>query len=332
MAVPEPRFSLGFDLGGTKLRGIVLDPADHSVLAERTVPTVFAEDALLETLITLTGDLGAAVGAGPGPGSFATAGLGAPGLVDRDGVLRYGANLPGVVDAPLAARLAERIGVPIVADNDATCAAWAEHRIGAARGHSDAVVITLGTGIGAGLIADGTLLRGRNGFAGEPGHMVIDPAGPPCPCGRRGCWERLASGTALGRMGREAVRGNRAGRVLEAAGGEVDSVRGEHVSIAARAGDTDAIEILDRFCWWVAAGIANLVALLDVEVVVISGGLAESGDLLIEPIRRHFAEQLYGVERRPRVGILTAALGSDAGAIGAALLGLDRSAPGDVQA
>ncbi len=121
-------------------------------------------------------------------------GLGAPGLVDRTGTLRYGPNLPGVIDFDFATALTDRVGRPATVDNDATCAAWGEHERGAARGCNHSVTVTLGTGIGAGITVKGELLRGANGFAGEPGHMVVDPDGPLCPCGRRGCWERYASG------------------------------------------------------------------------------------------------------------------------------------------
>lgn len=323
---------LGFDLGGTKLGGIVFDADRGEILARRSVPTVFSEDGLIDAIAALADDLldGLRTEHGHDP-VIASAGIGAPGLVDRAGVLRYGANLPGVLDAPFAARLADRLGIPVAADNDATCAAIAEHRIGSARGVGDAVILTLGTGIGGGFVSGGRLIRGANGFGGEPGHMVVDPSGPLCPCGRRGCWERFASGTALGRMAREAVAAGRGARILQAAGGSVEAVVGEHVSIAAATGDPHALEVLEGFAWWVAAGIANLVALLDPELVVLSGGLVDVGDLLLAPVRRCFTDQVYGGDRRPGVRIELATTGSAAGAIGAALIGLDRR-PGDVQA
>lgn len=323
MATVTHELALGFDLGGTKLAGALVDPATGTVLARTQVPTVFEEDRLVDEMVGLADVLSTMLPDGI-QGRIACAGLGAPGLVDRDGVLRYGANLPGVLDAPLALGLSQRLNVPVAAENDATCAAWAEHRVGAARGHAHALIITLGTGIGGGIIADGQLVRGGNGFAGEPGHMVIDPAGPECPCGRRGCWERLGSGTALGRMGREAVAAGRGEAILRAADGAVDAIVGEHVSRAAAAGDADAQQIMERFGWLVAAGTANLVALLDSRIVVLSGGLADLGELLMEPVRRHFAGLVYGGERRPTVAIEAARLGSAAGVIGAALLGVER--------
>ncbi len=150
------------------------------------------------------------------------------------------------------------------------------------------VLVTLGTGIGGGLIVGDELVRGAAGFAGEPGHMVVDPNGPPCPCGRRGCWERYASGSGLGRLGREAAEAGRAGAVVALAGGDPEAVRGEHVTAAAAGGDPEALAVMADFAWWVALGMANLVNLLDPEVVIIGGGLAEAGELLLGPTRAAF--------------------------------------------
>jgi glucokinase len=247
-------------------------------------------------------------------------GVGLAGLVDDDGVLRFGPNLPGIVAFPFAARLRERLGVPIVVDNDATTAMWAELQLGAARGAREAVLVTLGTGIGGGYVTGGRLQRGAHGFAGEPGHMVVDPRGPLCPCGRRGCWERFASGSGLGRLARDAAAAGRAGAVVDLAGGDPEAVRGEHVTAAALAGDRGALAILREFGWWVALGIANLVNVLDPEVVVVGGGLAEAGELLLSPVRERFAELVLAPEHRPPVRIAAAELGERAGAVGAALL------------
>src|SRR5207248_1383416 len=150
--------------------------------------------------------------------------------------------------------------------NDATCATWGERQMGAARGRDDVAVVTLGTGIGGGFVLGGRLYRGANGFAGEVGHMIVDPKGPPCPCGRRGCWERFASGSGLARLAREAAESGRGHRLVELAGGDVEAVRGEHVTRAAAEGDAEAIQVFRDFGWWAALGIANLVNTLDPEV------------------------------------------------------------------
>ncbi len=310
----------GLDLGGTKLLGVLLDPTsgEGPLLVER-VPTPAGAGAVSEALIGLgktlmaraSGELGREV---------AAVGLGAPGLVDRSGTLRYGPNLPGIVDIELADVLRDGLGLPATVDNDATCAAWGEHERGAARGCNHSITITLGTGIGAGITVKGEVLRGANGFAGEPGHMVVDPAGPLCPCGRRGCWERYASGSGLGRLAREAAHAGFAERVVELAGGDAEDVKGEHVTKAAAEGDGQAVLVIARFAWWVALGIANVVNLLDSEIVVLGGGLAEAGELLMEPTRAAYQELVLAADHRPAVPIVVAELGEQAGAIGAALL------------
>lgn len=315
----------GFDLGGTKLGGIVVEPDGTTPLFEDRRPSPEGIDGVVDGVADLTGALlaGAEAAVG-GPVTLVAAGLGAPGLVDRSGTLRFGPNLPGVVDAPLADLLAERLGVPVAVDNDATCAAWAEHERGAARRANHSITITLGTGIGAGITVKGEVLRGAHGFAGEPGHMVVDPHGPLCPCGRRGCWERYGSGSGLGRLAREAVEAGRGTRLLELAEGDVDRVKGELVSQAAAEGDPEALEVVRRFAWWVALGIANLVNILDSERIVIGGGLVDAGDVLLDPVRAAYLELVLGADYREEVPILAAELGSKAGAWGAALLAMAR--------
>jgi glucokinase len=322
--VPGGDLVCGLDLGGTKLLALVADPA--------AAPEPVAVVKVPRPVSDVVGGLAAAArtvidqaeAAEPGR-QVSAVGLGLPGLVDRSGVFRYGANLPGVVGLPVAEQLAARLGLPVVVDNDATCAGWAEHERGAARGCNHSITITLGTGIGAGLTVKGEVLRGAHGYAGEPGHMVVDPAGPTCRCGRSGCWEQFASGSALGRFGREAVAAGRGAAVLAAAGGVVGEVRGEHVVAAAGAGDTDARAVMDQFGWWVALGIANLVNVLDSEIVVLGGGLVAAGDLLLEPVRRAHHELLMGADHREVVPIVAATLGERAGAWGAALLAAART-------
>jgi glucokinase len=218
---------------------------------------------------------------------------GAPGLVDRNGVLRAAPNLIGVAEMPIRDMLVERLGVPVTVDNDATCATEAEWRHGAATGASDALLITLGTGIGGGVVSGGVLQRGANGFMSEPGHMVVDPNGPPCVCGRRGCWERYASGSGLGHLAREAAIAGQLADVVALAGGDAEAVRSEHLIRAASEGNPGAIAVLDAFAWWVALGLVNLANLLDPALIVVGGGLIEAAELLLEPIRRLYEGLLY---------------------------------------
>ena len=315
-----PSLAAGLDLGGTKVLGRVLHPADpRRALAEARVDTPRGGDAIVAAMVDLVGRLDDQLGAA-GHAPVAAVGLGAAGLVDTEGVLRTAPNLPGVVEFPFGAALGAALGRPVRVENDATTATLAEHRLGAGRGASDLVLVTLGTGIGSGVIAGGELQRGAHGFAGEAGHMLVDPHGPPCPCGQRGCWERFASGSGLGRLARDAAQAGRADGVVARAGGDPEQVRGEHVGRAALDGDAEALTIVDDFAWWVALGLANIVNLLDCGLVIIGGGLVDMGDLLLAPVRRSFGELVLAAPHRPDVRIVAAELGSDAGAAGAWLL------------
>lgn len=249
-----------------------------------------------------------------------------PGLVDESDRLVFAPNLAGAIGAAIGPALREAApGATIWVGNDATAAAWAERTVGAGRGAGNLLAVTLGTGIGGGIVADGRLVEGAHRFAGEFGHMVVDPNGPRCPCGKRGCWERFASGAGLGVLGREAAVAGAAGDVVRRAGGDPEQVKGEHVTAAAAAGDPAALEIMARFGWWVALGLANLASLLDPEVIVIGGGLVEAGDVLMNPIRDAFPDLLEAGAVRPVPTVVAAGLGQQAGAVGAGLLARDAS-------
>jgi glucokinase len=341
-AVPRARrggqATLGIDVGGTKVLGVALGP-DDDVVAEVRVPTpqrlerdpAAAGPGLLVDVLSGVVDLLLAeldsAGAARGPGAVPPdVGVGVPGLVDDHGVLRFAPNLPVGTGVDVGARLADALGgTRVVVDNDATCAALAEWTVGAARGLSDAVMVTLGTGIGGGVIANGRVLRGANGFSAEIGHMVVDPSGPLCPCGKRGCWERYASGSGLGRLAREAAHAGRLDGVLRLAGGDAEAVRGEHVTGAAAAGDPGALAVLAELGWWLALGLANLAAVLDPAAFVLGGGLAEHLDLVLAPTRAAFDELLVDRRYRPEIEIRPAVLGERAGAIGAALAAREES-------
>jgi len=303
--------TVGVDVGGTKCLAVALEAG--RIIDERRVPTPVGEPAVLEAVAGVVAEVA-------GTTELRGVGIGMPGFVDRAGVLRFAPNLPGVVDFPIREELEARLGIPVVADNDATCAAWGERQLGAAQGYNDVILVTLGTGIGGGIVAGGSLLRGANGFGGEIGHMVINTDGPPCPCGQRGCWERYASGSGLAGIAQRAAAEGRAPRVLARAGGEPAMVRGEHVTVAAAEGDRGAQDVLTELGWWVAQGLANLANVFDPEAFVLGGGLVEAGDLLLNPVRAAFAELLTGAAYRPPVDILPATLGEHAGAIGAACL------------
>jgi len=306
--------TIGLDIGGTKILGVATD-AQGTVVAEQRhdSPEGFSDlvEAAARIVTTLRGRVS---------GEVTAVGVGIAGLVDGDGVLRYGPNLPGVVDAPVREALAQRTQLPVVVDNDANVAGWGEVRFGAAAGARDALLVTLGTGIGGAIVLDGAVVRGAHGFAAEIGHFTVDRHGPMCACGERGHWEAIASGSALGRMARELVAGGTGVAILMRADGDPSAVNGHHVGAAAAAGDTDALELLRVYADNVALGLSALANILDPAIIVISGGLVELGDLLFEPLRVAFTTHIEAPEHRPVVPIVPATLGERAGAIGAAAI------------
>ncbi len=308
---------IGVDVGGTKILGLVTDGLGANERDRELQPTPKEPDllapAILDVVNTLLERNGPVVGIG----------VGVPGLVDHAGVLHYGPNVQGVLGLDIAGQLNDRFAIPAVAENDGYLAALTEHRLGAARGHDHAIIVTQGTGIGGGLIVGGQVLRGANGFAGEPGHMLINRFGHLCACGRTGCWESVSSGAGLANIARELVAEGHGKNMLEAAGGDAKDIRGEHVSAAAAADDPDAVEVLNRFSWWVAQGIGSLIALLDPSVVVLGGGLSAISEGFIDGVSAKVTEAVVGGKYRPVVPIVPADFGAEAGAVGAALRARD---------
>jgi Transcriptional regulator/sugar kinase len=311
--------TIGLDIGGTKILGVVTDATGSVVAEERDEsPEGFADivDSAARMAATLRGRAS---------GEVTAIGVGIAGLVDGDGVLRYGPNLPGVIDAPVRDALAQRAGLPVVVDNDANVAGWGEVRFGAAAGARDALLVTLGTGIGGAIVLDGRVVRGAHGFAAEIGHFTVDRDGPICACGERGHWEAIASGSALGRMARDLVAMGKGAAIVARAGGDANAVTGHHVGDAAGAGDTAALELLRAYADNVALGLSALANILDPAIIVISGGLVSLGELLFAPLRVAFTAHLEAPEHRPLVPIVPATLGERAGAIGAAAVAADLS-------
>ena len=314
--------SIGIDVGGTKTLGVLVERGSGgvSVLDREQLPSDAASPSAVDVILRVGGTL-LERNAGR---DIEGVGVGLAGFVDLDGVVRAAPNSPGLIDQDVRGRIEATLGVTGLADNDANCVAVAAHRI-VAPGARHLVAVTLGTGIGGGVILDGKLLRGANGFAGEPGHMVIEYDGLLCPCGQRGCWEVYASGSGLERLAREAVEAGRATSLLELAG-SVDAVQGEHVTELLAAGDADALAIFERYAGYVAVGLANLLVLLDPEIIVIGGGVSRHGALLLELITREFDDGYPSAVVGRASRILVAPDGPDAGAIGAAVLGAQRLA------
>jgi glucokinase len=303
----------GVDVGGTKIAGGVVDE-DGNVLAQTRVESPARDtDAIESAIEELVAELRA-------EHEIATVGVGAAGFVDaaRSTVL-FAPNLAWR-DEHLKRDLEARLGLPVVIENDANAAAWGEFAYGAGADINDLLLVTVGTGVGGGIVLDGQLMRGAFGVAAEIGHLRVVPDGRLCGCGNHGCWEQYASGTALVRDTREAAAGGSliARSLVERAGGSVEDITGPLITEAAKDGDRFAVEQLATLGRWLGEGIASLAAVLDPAVAVIGGGVSEAGDLLLDPIREAFGRNLTGRSYRPELEIRPAQLGNAAGTIGAA--------------
>ena len=298
---------IAVDCGGSNLVCGRYD-ADGRGAAAGSRPTPRAAAAIPQAVV-------AAVAPLLGPGVTAV-GIGAAGLVDHaTGTLVWSPHAAGG-GVLLGPEVAAATGLPVRVDNDANLAAWAEARLGAGAGYRMVLFLGLGTGIGGGLVVEGRLERGR-GFLGEMGHMALDPSGPLCPCGRLGCWEALVSGTALGRAARELAASDPHGAVARAAAGAAP--RGEHLAVAAAGGDPAALGALAAAGAWLGRGLANLVAVLDPDVIVVGGAAAGAGEALLGPARAVLGEVIEGGGHRAPTPVLPARFGPHAGLVGAAL-------------
>jgi glucokinase len=304
----------GIEFGGTKLLGVVID-TEGNVVAEAREPTPYGSDDLVDAIVALADELR----------PFSTIGIGAAGLVSRTGELVYAPNVGNITSLALADRLSQVMGHAVPVVNDAACAAVAEVRFGVACGLQEVAVVTLGTGIGGAFIINGEMHLGANGFSGEPGHMIVNPTGPVCVCGQRGCWERYASGAGFHYITSLHVERGEVPELLARAGGDPAKVTGKMVDTAARQGDAGARAIYEEFATWLALGIVNLSNLIDPEAVVLGGGMIAQADLYLERTRQLVGEMRYANAVRPPLRIEVATLGPRAGAIGAALVGAERA-------
>lgn len=277
---------IGIDVGGTKCLGVAIDETG-SVVDELRRPTPQASE-LIAHLQQMCHHLG--------PSS--AIGIGVPGLITPDGVIRASPNLDGAFNIEVGPQLRQQLGGVVTVENDATMAAFGEWRGGAAAHAADALIVTLGTGIGGGIVMGGELQRGAHGFAGEIGHMTVERDGASCPCGRRGCWERYASGSALSMLS--------------------DGLSGEEVFQQFAAGDERATRVIEKFIDWIALGLASLTNICDPDVIVLGGGVISSLDSHFDMVTERTKAALYSAEWRAHPRIVPASLGEHAGAIGAA--------------
>ena len=308
-------YAIGVDIGGTKIAAGVVDEDGRIVAKTRRVSAALDVDALDAAVVDACRELAAGYPIG-------AIGLAAPGFIGADqATVRFTPNLPWR-DHPLRDRVAAGLGlgVPMVVENDANAAGWAEFRFGVGRDVDDMLLLTLGTGLGGAVIAGGRLVLGAWGVAAEVGHMRVVPDGQVCGCGQRGCWEQYVSGSALEREARATavVAPQRATRLLELAGGDPAAITGPSVTAAALEGDALAIELLAEIGRWVGEGSATVATLLDPALVVIGGGVAAAGDFVLLPAREAFSTHLPARGYRSEARIELASMGNDAGIVGAA--------------
>ncbi len=307
---------VGVDLGGTQIR-VILRDADGNIVSRASALTQ-ASDGQEQVIARIIETVRQAVGATPW-GAIQGIGIGVPGPVDPwTGVVLQAPNLPGWRDVPIRAIVQSAFGVPVEVGNDANLAALGEHMYGAGVGVANLIYVTISTGIGGGIIADGKLLLGAKGLAGEFGHQTLVPDGPLCGCGNRGCLEALGSGTAIARMAREAVTRGQGQKLLELAQGSVEALDARIVASAARAGDAVAQDILRCAATYVGIGLANVVNILNPELIVLGGGVTRMGELLFDPVREVIAQRAMPAMRAVR--IVPAALGGDVVLFGAVAL------------
>ena len=305
--------AVGVDIGGTKVAAGVVDTAGRVIAHARRLTPSRDPRAVEATIADVVRELRSRH-------EVVAVGIGAAGFVDADRARVLFAPHLAWRNEPLRDAVSQTLGVPVVVENDANAAAWAEWRFGAGRGEPRLVCVTLGTGIGGGIVTDGAVQRGRHGMSGEFGHMVVVPDGHRCECGNRGCLEQYASGNVLGREARELARSGSPVTVplVERVGGDIDALVGPLITEAARDGDPCAIELFEDVGRWLGIGLANLAAALDPGLFVIGGGVSDAGELLLRPARESFRRTLTGRGFRPEPPIVVAALGPEAGLVGAA--------------
>ncbi|MFC1864222.1 ROK family protein [Chloroflexota bacterium] len=314
---------LGIDLGGTKILTAVVDTQGKILSRDHSItPAKEGQQAVVRSILESVGRVldQAHIAAADLP----AIGLGVPGLSNPEtGILFTSPNLPGLIDVPLRDIIEKELGRKAFLINDANAAAIGELHFGAGRGARNFIYITVSTGIGGGIIVDGKIYTGSMGAAGELGHMVIDDDGPPCNCGNRGCWETLASGTALAREARHRIKTGAATSILELAGGDAEKINAEAIHEAAQAGDKLATELIAKTAYYLGVGLANLINIFNPETIIIGGGLSNIGDALLKPAfeeagRRAF-KQAYQAVRFAR-----AELGRNSGVLGAAVFALEK--------
>ncbi len=311
---------IGIDLGGTNIVAAVVND-EYEMVGKAKTPTATPRSAeeIFDDIVKVCKE--AMAQAGVTIKDIFSVGIGTPGTVNKEGVIEFANNL-GFVNVPAKEMLIERLGIEnVYVDNDANCAALGEAQAGSGHGAKDFIAVTLGTGVGSGVIINGKIVAGVNNAGGECGHSVIVVDGEPCTCGRKGCWEAYASATALINQTKAAMEkypDSVMHELVKANGGKVD---GRTAFDAMRRGDIAGIKVVDAYVKYVACGLINLVNIFQPETICIGGGICNEGETLLRPLRRYIDSERYSVYSKIQSKIVKAELGNDAGIIGAALLG-----------
>ena len=314
-------YTIGIDLGGTNIVASVVDD-DYNIIGTSKTPTNSprSADEIFDDIADVCEE--AVKAAGLPMEDIDSVGMGTPGTVNQDGVIEFANNL-AFNNVPARTMLAKRINKPeekVFIENDANCAALGEAYAGCGNGAKDFVAVTLGTGVGSGVIIGGKIVNGVNYAGGECGHMVIVVDGEQCSCGRKGCWEAYASATALIRQTKKAME-EYPDSLMHKLAKEEGKVSGRTAFDAMRLGDIAGIKVVDDYIKYVACGLINIVNALQPEIICIGGGICNEGETLMKPLRRFVQSERYSIHSKIQTKIVKAELGNDAGVIGAALLG-----------
>lgn len=312
-------YSIGVDLGGTNIVvGVVDDEYRIVATAKCNTNAPRLAEEILEDIARLSRE--AVKKAALSMEQMAFIGIGSPGTCNTDtGMVEYANNL-GFINVPVCEIMHEKLGLPVYIENDANAAALGEAKAGAAKGANSCVCITLGTGVGGGIIIDGKIYGGFNFSGAEVGHIVIEQDGEPCTCGRNGCWEAYASATALVRQTKKAMQENPDSQMWKIAG-SLELVNGLTAFDAMRAGDAAGTAVVEQYIAYVACGVTNMVNIFQPEILCIGGGVSKEGETLLAPLRKHVEAERYSRYSEKQTKICVATLGNDAGVIGAACLG-----------
>jgi len=315
---------LGVDLGGTKIAAALATTQGEIVArGRRPTPAQAGPDAVINSVCATINEVLSAKELQPS--RLSGIGIAAAGIIDSaNGKVIFSPNLPGWHEVPLREAIEQRFGIPAYLGNDANLAALGEWRFGVEKKVANLIYVTVSTGIGGGIIADGKLYTGACGAAGEIGHMTIDVNGPRCRCGNIGCWETLASGTALAREAVKRITEGARTSIIELVGGDVSKIDAKIVGLTAKQGDELAQELVSRLGYYFGVGLANLVNIFNPELILVGGGVAKMGDLLLQPAIKVVKERAFSTSANA-VEIKPATLGDDSGILGAVAFVLEHS-------